>query len=86
MTDNFEPATANASAVRTALSQSHAQLQSYLQRRLGNSEEASDVMQTFMLRAMECADDLRDVRTIRGWLSRLLATSLADHQRGAKRR
>ena len=86
MIDNLEPATANASAVRTALSQCHAQLRSYLQRRLGNSEEASDVMQTFMLRAMECADDLRDVRTIRGWLSRLLATSLADHQRGAKRR
>lgn len=87
MTDAFDPATtANASAVCTALSQSHAYLRSYLQRRLGNSEEASDVMQSFMLRAMERADDLRDVRTVRGWLSRLLATSLADHQRGAARR
>lgn len=68
MTDNFEPATitANASAVCTALNQSHAQLRYYLQRRLGNSEEASDVMQTFTLRAMERADDLRDVRTVRG--------------------
>ncbi len=87
MTDAFDPATTtNASAVRAALSQSHAQLRSYLQRRLGNSEEASDVTQTFMLRAMDRAEDLRDVRTVRGWLSRLLATSLADHQRGAARR
>ena len=71
MTDAFDPATtANASAVRSALSQSHAYLRSYLQRRLGNSEETNDVMQTFMLRAMERAEDLRDVRTVRGWLSR----------------
>lgn len=71
MTDAFDPATtANASAVRSALSQSHAYLRTYLQRRLGNTEEANDVMQTFMLRAMERAEDLRDVRTVRGWLSR----------------
>lgn len=80
MPDAFDPATtANASAVRTALSQSHAYLRSYLQRRLGNSEETSDVMQSSMLRAMERADDLRDVRTVHGWRSRLLATSLANH-------
>jgi DNA-directed RNA polymerase specialized sigma24 family protein len=80
VTDAFDPATtANASAARSALSQSHAHLPSYLQRRLGSSEEASDVMQSSMLRAMERADDLRDVRTIRGWRSRLLAISLANH-------
>lgn len=73
-------------AVRQALSDSHRQLQSYLQRRVGSAEEAVDVMQSFMLRALDRAYELRDVAAVRGWLSRILATSIADHQRGAARR
>ena len=73
----------NAAAVRQALTESHQQCLSYLQRRLGNVEEARDVMQNFMLRAIDRAGALRDVNAVRGWLSRLLATSIADHQRGA---
>ena len=76
----------NASAVRQALTESHQHCLSYLQRRLGSVEEARDVMQSFMLRAIDRAAALRDVNTVRGWLSRLLATSIADHQRGAARR
>lgn len=72
--------------VRGALTDGHRQLQSYLRRRLGSAEEALDVMQSFMLRAIDRAEDLRDVTTVRGWLSRILATSIADHQRGAARR
>lgn len=77
---------AKQAAVGQALSDSHGQLRSYLQRRLGSSEEAVDVMQSFMLRALDRADALRDVATVRGWLSRILATSIADHQHGAARR
>ena len=76
----------NAAAVRQALTESHQQCLSYLQRRLGSVEEARDVMQSFMLRAIDRAARLRDVKTVRGWLSRLLATSIADHQRSAARR
>lgn len=76
----------NAQAVRLALTESHQHCLSYLQRRLGSVEEARDVMQSFMLRAIDRADALRDVATVRGWLSRLLATSIADHQRKAARR
>ncbi len=73
-------------AVHRALIDSHRHIMSYLQRRLGSVEEARDVMQSFMLRAIDRADALRDVNTVRGWLSRILATSIADHQRSAARR
>ncbi len=73
-------------AVRRALVESRRQLHGFLRRRLGSAEEAEEVLQAFMLRAVERAGDLRDVRTVRGWLSRLLATSIADHRRQAARR
>jgi len=73
-------------AVRQALVESHRQLLGFLNRRLGSAEEAGDVMQTFMLRAIDRAAELRDIHAVRGWLSRILATSIADHQRGAARR
>ncbi|BBC73537.1 DNA-directed RNA polymerase sigma-70 factor [Altererythrobacter sp. B11] len=40
----------------------------------------------FMLRAVERSADLRDVRSVRGWLSRILATTIVDHQRRASKR
>jgi len=58
----------------------------FLRRRLGSAEEAEDVLQAFMLRALERSAELRDVRTVRGWLSRILATTIVDHQRRAARR
>jgi RNA polymerase sigma-70 factor (ECF subfamily) len=53
---------------------------------LGNRDEAEDVLQRFSLRALERASDLRDVHTVRGWLSRILASTIVDHQRRAVRR
>lgn len=73
-------------AVRLALVESHQQLLGFLRRRLGTAEEAEEVLQAFMLRALERSAELRDVRTVRGWLSRILATTIVDHQRRAARR
>ncbi|MEX2644593.1 MAG: sigma-70 family RNA polymerase sigma factor [Acetobacterales bacterium] len=73
-------------AVRRALVESRRQILSFLQRRLGSSEAAEDVLQAFMLRAIERSTQLRDVRTVRGWLSRILATTIIDHQRRSARR
>lgn len=72
--------------VRRALVESQRQLLGFLQRRLGSAEEAEDVFQTFVLRAIERSAQLRDVRMVRGWLSRVLATTIADHQRRAIKR
>ena len=70
-------------AVRRVLVESYRDLRGFLRRRLGNESEAEEVLQDFMLRALERADDLRDVRSVRGWLSRLLASAIVDHQRRA---
>ncbi|MGJ3264722.1 MAG: RNA polymerase sigma factor [Salinarimonas sp.] len=73
-------------AVRRALEESHGQISAFLRRRLGSAEEAEEVLQAFMLRAVERSHQLEDVASVRGWLSRILATSIADHQRRAVRR
>ena len=70
-------------AVRQALVESHQDLARFLQRRLGNADEAEDVLQRFILKAIERSEDLRDVKAVRGWLSRVLATTIVDHQRAA---
>lgn len=79
-------AAATDTAVRQALLESRRQLRGFLRRRLGNAEEAEEVLQAFMLRAIEHSAELRDVATVRGWLSRILANIIADHQRHAARR
>lgn len=73
-------------AVRRALVESRQELLAFLRRRLGSSEEAEEVLQRFSLRALERAFDLHDVRTVRGWLGRILASTIVDHQRRAARR
>ena len=73
-------------AVRRALVESRQELLGFLRRRLGSREDAEDLLQRFSLRALERASDLRDVRTVRGWLGRVLASTIADHQRRAIRR
>ncbi len=73
-------------AVRQALVESRKQILAFLIRRLGSAEEAEEVLQAFMLRSVERSAALRDVRTVRGWLSRILATTIVDHQRRSSRR
>lgn len=81
-----DPTSNNAAVVRQVLTETHRHCLSYLQGKLSSLEEARDVMQSFMLHAMDRAESLRDISTVRGWLSRLLATAIADHQRKASRR
>ena len=73
-------------AVRRALVEGHRQILGFLRRRLCSGEETEEVLQMFMLRAVERSADLRDVRSVRGWLSRILATTIVDYQRRASKR
>jgi RNA polymerase sigma-70 factor (ECF subfamily) len=73
-------------AVRRALVESRQDLLNFLRRRLGSREEAEEVSQRFSLRALERAAALRDTNTVRGWLGRILASTIVDHQRRAIRR
>jgi DNA-directed RNA polymerase specialized sigma24 family protein len=67
--------------VRAALVGGYDRLRSYLLRRFGGQVEADEVLQAFMLRALERSGDIRDADSVRGWLSRVLATTIADYHR-----
>lgn len=84
--EDLDASKAADAAVRHALIEGHKDLLVFLHRRLGNREEAEEVLQRFSVRALERASDLRDVQTVRGWLGRVLATTIVDHQRRAIRR
>ena len=72
-------------AVRRALVDSHEDMLRFLIGRMRGRQEAEEVLQRFMLRAIERAGDLRDVGSVKGWLSRVLATTIADFYRQAAR-
>jgi len=73
-------------AVRRALIEARQEMLTFLQRRLRNRDDAEEVLQRFSVRALERASQLRDVQTVRGWLGRILATTIVDHQRMLNRR
>lgn len=77
------PATAG-TAVRTAIVDSYDRLRNYLQRRL-NSADAEEVLQVFVLKALERSADVRDAQSVRGWLSKVLSTTIADFHRQTSR-
>jgi RNA polymerase sigma factor (sigma-70 family) len=74
-------------AVRIALARSYDRLRNYLHRRFGTQMEAEEVLQAFVLRALERSGDVRNADSVRGWLSRVLATTIADfHRKSSKDR
>lgn len=81
-TDAAKPADA---AVRRALVEARQSFLAFLHQRLGNRDEAEEVMQRFALRALERASELRDIQSVRSWLGRIVATAIVDHQRRAIR-
>lgn len=84
--ERLSAAKAADAAVRRVLVESYREFLAFLQRRMGNKDQAEEVLQAFVMRAIERAEDLRDVRTVRGWLSRILATTIIDFQRRGLRR
>ena len=73
-------------AVRRELLECHREFLSFLMRRLPDRDAAEEVLQAFMVRALERASDLKEARSVRGWLGRVLATTIVDHHRRAGRR
>jgi RNA polymerase sigma factor (sigma-70 family) len=67
--------------VRQALAESHHALLRFLTRRLGSPEEAEEVLSTFYVRSLSRASDIRNLQSLRGWLRRVLETTIADYYR-----
>lgn len=72
-------------AVRRSLIEGRHIFLAFLRRRVGTNE-AEDVFQRFAVRALESSGNLRDIRSLRTWLSRILMSTLVDHLRQQGRR
>lgn len=72
-------------AVRNAIVGSYDRLRNYLQKRFGSPTDAEEILQAFVLRALERSSDIRDAHAVRGWLSKVLATTVADFHRQASK-
>lgn len=72
-------------AVRRAITENRRDILAYLVRRLGSPEAAAEVLQAFAVHALQRSGNLRDVQRVRGWLARVLATTIADYHRAATR-
>jgi RNA polymerase sigma-70 factor (ECF subfamily) len=54
-------------------------------KRLRNRVAADDVLQSFCVKALDRANQLRDEKAVHGWLRRLFETTLLDHYRASAR-
>jgi RNA polymerase sigma-70 factor (ECF subfamily) len=73
--------------VRALLTESYGLISNYLQKRFETKADADEVLQAFLLRALDRSADIRNVESVRGWLSRILATTIADfHRKTSKSR
>lgn len=81
----LRPSAASDGAVRAAIVESYERVRNYLQKRFSSPSDAEEVLQAFVLRALERSSDIRDADSVRGWLSKVLATTVADfHRRTSK--
>lgn len=85
MTSDKETSGQRRRAVEAALTESHQDLYRFLKRKIGNDADARDVLQEFYLKALTRFADLKDEDRLRGWLSRVLRSTIADHFRDRKR-
>ena len=67
--------------VRRALEEGLDRIRSYIRSKLADPNHADEVLQTFCARALERAGDLKEGAAARTWLSRVLATTIADYYR-----
>lgn len=64
--------------VRRELASNYKRYRTMAARRLRDDVAADDVVQAFALKALERAEQLRDIQAVHGWLRRLFETTLID--------
>ena len=76
------------SMVTAVLTEHHTQFLRFLQKRLGDRDEAEDVLQDFYIRVLKKANQIRGKSSIIAWLYVVLKSVLADHfrRKSAERR
>lgn len=86
MTDNKD-SEAPSDAVHAVMVEIHQDFLRFLTRRLGNEDEAADVLHDFYVKVLTRIGDVRETEKLRAWMRRVLQTSLVDYYRaqGKKR-
>ena len=72
--------------IHSLLMEVHHDMMGYLTRRLGNSDEAADVLHDFYIKALSRIGAVRDTEKIRSWMHKVLATTLVDYYRAQGKR
>tara|TARA_R110000868_G_scaffold215971_1_gene466107 strand:+ start:826 stop:1440 length:615 start_codon:yes stop_codon:yes gene_type:complete len=73
-------------SVHTVMVENQHEMLRYLTRRLGNRDEAADVLQNFYVKVLRRIGDVRDTEKLRGWMRRVLETTLIDYFRAQGKR
>ncbi|MGE0743349.1 MAG: sigma factor [Hyphomonadaceae bacterium] len=81
-----DPGDVPEAVVRRALEEGLDRIRSHIRSKLADPNHADEVLQIFCARALERAADLKDGAAARSWLSRVLATTIADYCRSLARR
>ena len=78
---------ASSNAVHAVMEEIHRDFLHFLTRRLGNEDEAADVLHDFYVKVLTRIGDVRETEKLRGLMRRVLETSLIDYYRaqGKKR-
>jgi RNA polymerase sigma-70 factor (ECF subfamily) len=86
MTDNKDSESPS-NAVHAVMVEIHQDFLRFLTRRLGNEDEAADVLHDFYVKVLTRIGDVRETEKLRAWMRRVLQTSLVDYYRaqGKKR-
>lgn len=85
MTSDPSPSERRKRAIEAALIESHQDMFRFLKRKLRNDADAKDVLQEFYVKALTRFNDLKDEDRLRGWLSQILRSTIADHFRAMTR-
>ena len=80
MSGRHKPVTLSPSAVRTLVLE-HAKFLRFLERRVGNTAAAEDILQDGLLKALQRGGDLRRGEKITPWFYRILRNAIVDHYR-----
>lgn len=73
-------------AVHAVMVEIHQDLLRFLTRRLGNEDEAADVLHDFYVKVLTRIGDVRETEKLRAWMRRVLETTLIDYYRAQGKR
>lgn len=78
--------TAADNAVRAVMVEVQQDLMRFLLRRLGNEDDAADVLHDFYVRVLTRIGDVRDSEKLRAWMYKVLSSTLVDYFRANNKR